>query len=67
MLKIELTAPMVKFLKEQMEKSGCRFGDNFIRAVHCDKQIAGGYVRGEGVLLFFYLTLTLFILSNTGK
>ncbi|CDP16628.1 unnamed protein product [Coffea canephora] len=51
MIQRSLRTPMVKFLKEQMEKSGCRFRDNFIRAVHCDKQIAGGYVRGEGIMV----------------
>ena len=42
-------APMVKFLLEHLEKSGCPIGDRFIKPVYCDKQIAGGYVRGEGV------------------
>lgn len=41
---------MVKFLKEHLEKSGCRIGDNFVKAVHCDMKISGGYVRGQGVI-----------------
>ena len=43
---------MVKFLKDHLEKSGCAIGDNFIKAVHCDMKISGGYVRGAGVLTF---------------
>ncbi|GAB4848044.1 hypothetical protein Ancab_002704 [Ancistrocladus abbreviatus] len=34
-----------------MQKAGCSFGDNFIKAVHCDKLISGGYVRGEGIIV----------------
>ena len=48
-----IAVPMVKFLKEHMEKAGCRIGDMFIKAVHCDKQISGGYVRGEGVFILY--------------
>lgn len=45
-----IVAPMVKFLKEQMEKSGCGIGSNFIRAIRCQQEgIAGGYERHEGV------------------
>lgn len=44
---------MVKFLKERLEKAGCALGENFIKSVHCDKQISGGYVRGEGVSIIF--------------
>lgn len=50
---------MVKFLLEHMEKSGCTIGDRFIRAVHCNKQIAGGYVRGGGVRFNLSLSLSL--------
>ncbi|XP_043719180.1 mitochondrial inner membrane protease ATP23 [Telopea speciosissima] len=46
-----LRTPTVKFLKEHLEKAGCILGDKFIKAVHCDKQMAGGYVRGEGILV----------------
>ncbi|XP_021899727.1 uncharacterized protein LOC110816022 [Carica papaya] len=49
MIRRSMRTPMVKFLKEQMEKAGCVVGENFIKAVHCDKQISGGYVRGQGV------------------
>lgn len=48
---------MVKFLMEHLEKSGCGIGDKFIKAVHCDKQISGGYVRGEGVILIILSSL----------
>ncbi|KAG5568060.1 hypothetical protein H5410_064924 [Solanum commersonii] len=46
---IFVAAPMVKFLKEHLEKSGCRIGDNFIKASHCDQKISGGYARGRGL------------------
>lgn len=52
------TAPMVKFLLENLEKSGCAIGDKFIRAVHCNRRLAGGYVRGEGVRLSLSLSLS---------
>lgn len=44
---------MVKFLLEHLEKSGCAVGDGFIKAVHCEKKIAGGYTRGGGVLYIY--------------
>ncbi|XP_043709000.1 mitochondrial inner membrane protease atp23-like [Telopea speciosissima] len=50
MIQRSLRTPTVKFLKEHLEKTGCILGDKFIKAVHCDKQISGGYVRGEGVM-----------------
>lgn len=43
---------MVKFLKEHMEKAGCKLADNFVKAVNCDQQMSGGYLRGEGVRIF---------------
>lgn len=49
MIQRSLRRPMVKFLKEHIEKAGCSLGDNFIRAVHCEQQISGGYIRGEGI------------------
>ncbi|PON39669.1 Peptidase M76, ATP [Trema orientale] len=49
MIRRSLRTPMAKFLLEHLEKSGCPVGDRFIEAVYCDKQIAGGYVRGEGI------------------
>lgn len=49
---------MVKFLKEHLEKSGCRIGDNFIRAVHCNKMASGFYVRGLGVINIIYYSWT---------
>uniref|UniRef100_A0A0V0HEK8 Mitochondrial inner membrane protease ATP23 n=1 Tax=Solanum chacoense TaxID=4108 RepID=A0A0V0HEK8_SOLCH len=48
MIRRGLRTPMVKFLKEHLEKSGCRIGDNFIKASHCDQKISGGYARGRG-------------------
>ncbi|KAF3967043.1 hypothetical protein CMV_008911 [Castanea mollissima] len=51
MIQRSLRTPMVKFLREHLEKSGCVLGDKFIKAVHCNKQISGGYVRGEGIMV----------------
>uniref|UniRef100_A0A161ZVG6 Mitochondrial inner membrane protease ATP23 n=1 Tax=Daucus carota subsp. sativus TaxID=79200 RepID=A0A161ZVG6_DAUCS len=43
--------PMVKFLREQMGKTGCNIGDNFIKAVDCENSVAGGYISGEGIVV----------------
>lgn len=43
--------PMVKFLRENLEKSGCSIGDNFINAVKCEEKVSGGYARGLGILV----------------
>ncbi|KAH7577269.1 hypothetical protein ACOSP7_001888 [Xanthoceras sorbifolium] len=51
MIQRSLRTPMVKFLKEHLEKSGCAVGDNFIKAVECDQKISGGYVRGNGIMV----------------
>lgn len=50
-----IAAPMVKFLKEHLEKAGCGIGGNFIKAVNCVRKISGGYARGEGVTSIFNL------------
>eukprot|EP00261_Vitis_vinifera_P038983 XP_019080226.1 PREDICTED: mitochondrial inner membrane protease ATP23 isoform X3 [Vitis vinifera] len=42
-------APMVKFLRENLEKSGCAIGDKFIKAIYCNTKVSGGYARGEGI------------------
>ncbi|XP_047975235.1 mitochondrial inner membrane protease ATP23-like isoform X2 [Salvia hispanica] len=39
----------VKFLIENLEKSGCRIGRHFIRAVNCDQPAAGGFARAYGI------------------
>ncbi|CAH8386183.1 unnamed protein product [Eruca vesicaria subsp. sativa] len=50
--------PIVKFLMEQMEKSGCRVGDNFVKAVVCTGPVAGGYTKGRGITVCSnYLTI----------
>ncbi|PIN16630.1 hypothetical protein CDL12_10721 [Handroanthus impetiginosus] len=49
MIQGSLRTPMVKLLKEHLEKSGCSIGNNFIKAVHCKGPIAGGYLSGEGI------------------
>ncbi|XP_010549759.1 PREDICTED: mitochondrial inner membrane protease ATP23 [Tarenaya hassleriana] len=58
MIRRSLRNPKVKFLIEQMEKSGCRVGANFINAVVCKGPIAGGYTAGEGITVCSnYLTI----------
>ncbi|KAG2273185.1 hypothetical protein Bca4012_086026 [Brassica carinata] len=50
--------PIVKFLMEQMEKSGCRVGGNFVKAVVCTGPVAGGYTKGRGITVCSnYLTI----------
>ncbi|KAH7846951.1 hypothetical protein Vadar_020059 [Vaccinium darrowii] len=51
MIQRSLRTPMVKFLREHLEKSGCSIRDNFIKAIHCDQKISGGYFRGEGIMV----------------
>ncbi|MCL7035576.1 hypothetical protein MKW94_003767 [Papaver nudicaule] len=51
MIRTSLETPTVKFLKENLEKAGCGIAENFIRAVKCSKQIGGGYVRGQGIII----------------
>ncbi|KAF9666318.1 hypothetical protein SADUNF_Sadunf16G0217100 [Salix dunnii] len=51
MIRRSFRTPMVKFLREHMEKAGCGVGEKFLKAVNCDKKIAGGYVRGEGIMV----------------
>ncbi|KAK8607296.1 hypothetical protein V6N13_053038 [Hibiscus sabdariffa] len=46
-----LRTPMVKFLMEQMEKAGCKIGDNFIKAVNCKQMMSGGYIRGHEIMV----------------
>ncbi|XP_047963370.1 mitochondrial inner membrane protease ATP23-like [Salvia hispanica] len=41
--------PTVKFLKENLEKSGCRIGTNFIKAVHCQGRLTSRFARGFGI------------------
>ncbi|KAH6830514.1 Ku70-binding family protein [Perilla frutescens var. hirtella] len=51
MIQRSLKDPKVKFLKEQLEKSGCVIGSNFIRGYTCKQAVGGGYSRGEGVVV----------------
>ncbi|KAL1812255.1 hypothetical protein ACET3Z_022320 [Daucus carota] len=51
MIRRSLRTPMVKFLREQMGKTGCNIGDNFIKAVACENSVAGGYISGEGIVV----------------
>ncbi|XP_042054374.1 mitochondrial inner membrane protease ATP23-like isoform X2 [Salvia splendens] len=41
--------PTVKFLKENLEKSGCRIGTNFIKAVHCQGRLTSRFARGFAI------------------
>lgn len=43
---------------EQMEKSGCRVGDNFAKAVVCTGPVAGGFTKGRGVNPFSIIMLS---------
>ncbi|KVH92826.1 mitochondrial inner membrane protease atp23 [Cynara cardunculus var. scolymus] len=51
MIQRSLRTPMVKFLKEHLEKGGCNIASNFIKAINCDQRMSGGYVRGEGIVV----------------
>ncbi|XP_047338595.1 mitochondrial inner membrane protease ATP23 [Impatiens glandulifera] len=51
MINRSLKNPTVKFLREHMEKSGCTFGENFIKAVNCKREVSGGYTRGGGIIV----------------
>ncbi|KAL8153819.1 hypothetical protein V2J09_011579 [Rumex salicifolius] len=51
MIQKAMRTPMVKFLREHLGKAGCDIGNNFIKAVNCDKQMAGGYTRGDGIIV----------------
>ncbi|KAF9597794.1 hypothetical protein IFM89_021879 [Coptis chinensis] len=51
MIQRSLRLPMVEFLREHLEKSGCYVGNNFIKAVNCEQKIAGGYLRGRGIIV----------------
>jgi len=53
-----LTAPMVRFLRERLEKAGCIVEDNFFKAITCNQEVAGSYVRGEGVPISFLNSIT---------
>ncbi|XP_065638135.1 mitochondrial inner membrane protease ATP23 isoform X1 [Quercus suber] len=57
MIQRSLQTPMVKFLREHLEKSGCVLGDKFIKAVHCNKQLSGGYVHGKGVFNIYSIIM----------
>ncbi|KAL3568349.1 hypothetical protein D5086_031000 [Populus alba] len=51
MIRRSLRTPMVRFLRENLEKAGCGVSENFFKAVNCDRSIAGGYVRGKGIMV----------------
>ncbi|XP_016162307.1 mitochondrial inner membrane protease ATP23 isoform X1 [Arachis ipaensis] len=51
MIQRSLKSPVVRFLREHLEKAGCGVGDNFFKAVNCETQTAGGYTQGKGIVL----------------
>ncbi|CAK8576400.1 unnamed protein product [Lathyrus sativus] len=51
MIQKSLKSPIVKFLREHLEKAGCPVQDNFFKAIKCDKFHAGGYIPGEGIVV----------------
>ncbi|XP_038702933.1 mitochondrial inner membrane protease ATP23-like isoform X2 [Tripterygium wilfordii] len=51
MIQRSLRTPMVKFLRERMEKAGCGVSDNLIKAVHCKMQMSGGYSPSQGIVI----------------
>ncbi|KAK9692198.1 hypothetical protein RND81_09G247800 [Saponaria officinalis] len=51
MIDKSLRTPMAKFLREHLNKSGCNIDDNFIKAVDCGQKVAGGYARGQGIMV----------------
>ncbi|PNS96514.1 hypothetical protein POPTR_017G120800v4 [Populus trichocarpa] len=51
MIRRSFRTPMVRFFRENLEKAGCGVSENFFKAVNCDKSIAGGYVRGKGIMV----------------
>ncbi|CAJ2654702.1 unnamed protein product [Trifolium pratense] len=51
MIQKSLKTPMVRFLREHLEKAGCPVQQNFIRAINCDQSHAGGYVPGQGIVV----------------
>ncbi|KAK2433677.1 hypothetical protein P8452_31017 [Trifolium repens] len=51
MIQKSLKTPMVRFLREHMEKAGCPVQQNFIRAINCDQSHAGGYLPGQGIVV----------------
>ncbi|KMZ70744.1 Mitochondrial inner membrane protease ATP23 [Zostera marina] len=41
--------PMVKFLREKLEKAGCSAKDSFFQAMICKRKTSGTYQRGHGI------------------
>ncbi|CAO2820447.1 unnamed protein product [Amaranthus hypochondriacus] len=51
MIERSLRTPMVKFLMEHLQKSGCNMPNNFVKAEKCDQNVSGGYSRGKGIIV----------------
>ena len=50
--RIATTSPMVKFLLEQMEKSGCKIkvdDGRFFKVERCEEEVLGSFVPGKGI------------------
>jgi inner membrane protease ATP23 len=54
-LSIRWADPTVRFLKERMEKAGCKVYPSLIQAANCSS--AGGYASGQGVRCSLLLTV----------
>ncbi|XP_028797855.1 mitochondrial inner membrane protease atp23 [Neltuma alba] len=51
MIQKGLQTPIVRFLRERLEEAGCPVANNFFRAVNCEANISGGYIRGKGIIV----------------
>lgn len=43
------TDPMVKFVREAMEKAGCPVSDTFFKPEECTMNVGGGFKQDDGV------------------
>lgn len=50
-MKKSFKLPMVRFLREELEKAGCPVKEKFFKAMFCDRKAVGSYIRGEGIVV----------------
>ncbi|GFP85443.1 mitochondrial inner membrane protease atp23 [Phtheirospermum japonicum] len=50
MIQRSLRTPMVRFLRDHLEKLGCGIGSNIIKAGHCKGATADRYVKDQGIV-----------------
>lgn len=50
-MNFDSAVPMVKFLREKLEKAGCSAKDSFFQAMICKRKTSGTYQRGHGVCI----------------